>query len=519
MKRKTIVLLAVLFFLTFSGLIMVQLYWMGNAINISDQQFRYQVNKALESVVINLEDQEIINKILEEIEPVTEDSITAVIPANSSLAKKLRSYQSYSDLDELSGQNYPAKPIIINKAGRRIYISAEDISQFSGREDTPEFTGMDMRAGMNNRVSNKVISLQNIMEKIFSETPEIRDRVNLEDISSLLKQALNNVGIKLRYEFSVKSGRSIILKTPGYYESGGTNRFMRQLFPNDPVPGQNQLVLYFPQESQYKFEKIGSLGIISLMLATLLLLLSASTFAVIFRQKKISEIRSDFINNMTHELKTPISTISLAAQMLADKSISNDKKDTDSLAKVVIDESTRLKYHVEQVLQTAIFEKARLKLRLTETDLHSLLNKAIDNFALQVSSSNGFIKKEFKADHPYALVDEIHFLNAISNLIDNAIKYSKDKPEITISTRNVNRNIVITVEDKGIGISRENLRHIYDTFYRVPTGNIHNVKGFGLGLSYVRKVIEDHNGKIRAESQYGKGTRFSVYIPKLKKIL
>jgi two-component system, OmpR family, phosphate regulon sensor histidine kinase PhoR len=517
MKRKTIVILAVFFFLTFSGLILVQLYWMGNAIDISDQQFRYQVNKALESVVLNLEDQEIINKILEEIDPVTEDSITAVIPANSSLAKKLQSYQSYSDLPELEGQNYPAKPIIINKAGRRIYISAEDYDQFTGREESAEFTGMDIRAGFNNRVSKKVISLQSIMEKIFSETPEIRDRISLDEINRLLKQALNNVGIKLKYEFSVKSGRSIILKTEGYYESGGTNRFMRQLFPNDPVPGQNQIVLYFPDENQYKFAKIGSLGIISLILATLLLLLSAGTFAVIFRQKKISEIRSDFINNMTHELKTPISTISLAAQMLADKSISDDKKDTDSLAKVVIDESTRLKYHVEQVLQTAIFEKARLKLRMSETDLNSLLNKAVDNFELQVNSRNGFIKKDFRADPAFALVDEIHFLNAISNLIDNAIKYARERPEITISTRNVNRNILITVEDKGIGISRENLRHIYDTFYRVPTGNIHNVKGFGLGLSYVRKVIEDHNGKIRAESTPGKGTKFSVYIPKLKK--
>jgi signal transduction histidine kinase len=464
-------------------------------------------------VVLNLEEKELIKNIVDDIEPGSTDSVTAIVPANSPLARKLQRYQPNSALLEMYGLNNPAEPIAITSSGHKIFISSESISPFS-TDETTEPSPQIINSEITGRVSNKIVFLEKIMEKILRNTPNIRERINPEKLNEELRTALNNVGIYLDFEFSIRSGRyGSIWKTQGFTDKPGTNKFIIQLFPNDPVPSQNQIVLYCLQERQYKFEKIGNLGFMSLLFTLLLLILSTGTFVVIFRQKKISEIRSDFINNMTHELKTPISTISLASQMMADKSIPSKDKDIDSLAKVISDESMRLKFQVEKVLQMAIFERMKMKLSLVEMDVHDIIGKAVDNFALQINNCNGKINTDLQATKTLVFIDEIHFLNSISNLIDNAIKYSKENPDITISTRKNKKGILIIIEDQGIGISKENLKRIFDKFYRVHSGNVHNVKGFGLGLSYVKKIIEEHNGSIKVESQINKGTKFTLFLP------
>lgn len=513
MKRSTITILAVFFFLTITGLILIQLRWIKNAIDITDQQFRLLANKALESVVLDLEEKELINSIIDEINPSSVDSVTAIVPANSPLANRLRGYHPNLKLLEMYGLQNPDQPITIISSGQNILISSENVPDLLSDESS-ETSDQSLNAELTGRVTNKIVTLENIMEKMLRKIPDIRERVDPEQLKVLLKDALKNVGISLDFEFCIRSGtEGIIWKTPGFTDKPGTNKFISQLFPNDPVPGQNQLVLYCLQEKQYKLGQIGNLGFLSMLLTLLLLILVTSTFIAIFRQKKLSEIRSDFINNMTHELKTPISTISLASQMMADKTISDEKKSYDSLAKIIYDESMRLKFQVEKVLQMAIFEKARMKLTLVNQDIHQILNNAIENFSLQMESRKGIIFRDFKAESPFVMVDEVHFLNAISNLIDNAIKYSNNNPYIAIGTRNIRNGILVTIEDKGVGISKDALKRIYDKFYRVHSGNIHNVKGFGLGLSYVKQVIEEHNGTIKAESHINKGTKFTLYIP------
>ncbi|MCU0455028.1 MAG: HAMP domain-containing histidine kinase [Bacteroidales bacterium] len=515
MNKRFIVILAVFFFVAITGIVLIQLYWIRNAIDMTDQQFRTDANKALQAVVLELEQQELIGRILEQIDDSAGDSVTAIVPANSQLAQRLRGYQPNSRILDMYGRSGSEEPITITSSGQRIVISEEEMSSYALPDETQERTAESITAELKERVTNKIVFLEQIMDKILNETPGINERIKPEELRKSIRKALDNAGITLSFEFSIRSGRSgVIWKTPGFTDSPGASKFIIQLFPNDPLPGQNQLVVYFLQEEQYKFEKIGSLGFLSILFTMILLILATGTFIVIFRQKKISEIRNDFMNNMTHELKTPISTISLASQMMADKSIPEENKNIESLAKVISDESMRLKSHVEKVLQMAIFEKTRAKLNLSCMDVHTILSGVIDNFALQIRSAGGLIRSDFQAADPDVMVDEVHFLNAMSNLVDNAIKYSRESPEITISTRNAKKGIIINIEDKGIGISKNELKRIYDKFYRVHSGDLHDVKGFGLGLSYVKKVIEEHNGRIRAESQLNKGTRFIVFIPK-----
>jgi len=242
-----------------------------------------------------------------------------------------------------------------------------------------------------------------------------------------------------------------------------------------------------------------------------ILAFSATVFQM-QRQKKITSIRTDFVNNVTHELKTPISTISLASQMLNDKSIPNESKNYDHLSMVIADESKRLSHQVEKILQMAIFDRGTLMIKLKELDIHELASMVVRNMMIQVKNKNGQIVEHLDAVNSVAEVDEVHFTNVMFNLIDNAIKYSNGRPDITVSTADTPDGLSVSIQDRGIGISKADQKRIFDQFYRVSTGNVHNVKGFGLGLSYVKNVVKAHNGTIDVESELGRGTRFTIFL-------
>lgn len=508
MKREYTVLLAVFFFLAISALVFIQVRWINSVSGAEDQAFRFGVNDALKEVVSELEKTETYNRIINEINPAPQED------QSDDLSNEAEEQSAEARLLEKYGFNPGVRSVVINRAGRTYLLRSDSIPSESSIGDA-ETEALSLTVGATARMTSKVVSIENIVSRILHETPPLRDRFTSDELNQQIRQSLDAVGIHLGYECAVRGDfGGIIYRTPNYSERSGANKYLRQLFPNDPVPGNNVLSIYFPDEEKYKFSRIAFMAIASMLIALLLIILSTSTFIVIFRQKKLSEIKGDFINNMTHELKTPIATISLASQMLADPKIPEKSRDMQGLASVINEESNRLRILVEKVLQTAIFEKTKIELDKNKTDIHEVILRAVDAFKLQVNGRGGVISTFLDATDPMVFIDETNFFNVFINLIDNALKYTTRVPEIAISTGAYNKGITITVSDNGIGIPREHQKHIFEKFYRVPAGNTHNIKGFGLGLSYVRKIVDEHNGTIKVDSQINKGSKIIIHLPK-----
>jgi two-component system phosphate regulon sensor histidine kinase PhoR len=360
----------------------------------------------------------------------------------------------------------------------------------------------------------RMLELQT-MAALLSELP-IEERINASTLGRSIKTELKRQGINLDFRHAVKTfpqGKERFISGDKNYSSNQQNEYRIVLFPNDENPKPNWLYVYFPKQNTFLLKETGILVIPTFVLTAMLIGIFVFTILIILRQKKLSNIKNDFINNMTHELKTPISTISLASQMLRDNTVNNTPKSIDHISGIIYQESKRLTTQVEKVLQMAVFNEGNLKLKFKEVNINSLIHSVVLNFELRVKSKNGELTSELKANPSIIKGDEVHITNVLFNLLDNAVKYSKDEPKIIISTELKDEYLVVSVKDHGIGILSEHVGQIFERFYRVPTGNVHDVKGFGLGLSYVKKIVDAHKGKIKVESALNKGTKFMIYFP------
>jgi two-component system phosphate regulon sensor histidine kinase PhoR len=358
---------------------------------------------------------------------------------------------------------------------------------------------------------------QDLAVKFMLDDKCLRDRLDSAHISKLIAQEIKETGIKTEYRYAVFDHFShvpVFGTLKDVPKSVKMNYYTMPLFANDLYKNSGILVLYFPYKKNYLFQSMW------LMLATtltfILIIFGAfgTSFYIIFRQKKLDLLKTDFINNMTHEFKTPVASISLATQMMKNEKILADPEKIKRYSGIIEEENKRLSGHIENVLQVARYDKGEFKLNISEVNINELLADICDSLELRIHNENGELTRHLDAQNDLIKGDKSHLTNVMYNVIENAIKYRKeDSLLITISTRSTSRGIHIIVEDNGIGISAENQKMIFQKFYRVPTGNIHNVKGFGLGLSYVRIIIDAHGGNIKVDSELGKGSKFEIYLP------
>ncbi len=355
----------------------------------------------------------------------------------------------------------------------------------------------------------------------------LEERIKLDQLDKALRQELENQGIHTDFNYGIFSKRrkSFVIVDNHYVvedpqpddgQSGYRNLFgsdyQVHLFPEDSVsPGL--LMIHFPSKTSVVWSSLWLNFLGTILFTAIILLCFAYTIQVIFQQKKISEMKTDFINNMTHEFKTPIATISLAADSITSPIISGQKEKVERFANIIKQENKRMNNQVEKVLQMARIDKREYSLKLSPVNLHDIIEHAVENITLQVEKKDGTVSTELEASNPVVEGDMTHISNVINNLLDNANKYSPEKPEISLHTRNLPNGVEVIVMDRGIGMSKEARKHIFDKFYRVHTGNLHDVKGFGLGLSYVKAMMTAHKGEIDVKSEPGKGSSFILFFP------
>ena len=368
-------------------------------------------------------------------------------------------------------------------------------------------------------VQKRIKHLTSVIDQIILEVSTdhslVSKRLNTKLVDSVLVNELKNNGVTLKPEYAVfndlKKRQSTIFSA-GYVSTDAPD-YITRLFPNDLFGSPYSLKVQFKNMDTYIIRSMSFMLSMSVLLTIFLILAFIIALWAIVKQKKISEIRSDFINNITHEFKTPISTIGLAIDSIDNPKIIDNQKQVKYFTQIIREENYRMNQLVENVLRAALLDRKNLKQNIDDVDLHELIQKAVNHTQLQIESRNGKISLHLDAEKSVIEADATQVLNAIMNLIDNAIKYSPATPDIKITTHLSGNRIVCSIEDKGIGISHEVQRRIFDRFYRYTDGNIHDVKGHGLGLAFVKAIVDAHNGRISVESELGKGSRFEVIIP------
>lgn len=514
MKKTTIWILGIVMGLSFLSLLYLQVSYIEEMVKMRKEQFEENVGRSLAQAVHNLELVE-TKRYLEKDVAATERAarLSQQMQREEAADNNVVEHHQYmvTSPDGTTFSTFEMKTVIKRPSSipKVVISTGKNIPQ----------TSRALQEILKERYIYQRALLDEVVYNILytaSDKP-LKERVNFKQLDHFLKAELLNNGIDIPYHFSVtdRDGKEVYRCSD--YVHDNEKIYSRLLFEKDPPAKMGFVNIFFPTMDNYIFSSVRFM-IPSIIFTCVLLVTFVFTIYIIFRQKKLTEIKNDFINNMTHEFKTPISTISLAAQMLNDPAVGKSPAMFKHISGVINDETKRLRFQVEKVLQMSMFERQKAILKKKEVDANELIYGVTNTFRLKVESCNGTIDVALDADDPFIYVDEMHFTNVIFNLLDNALKYKKPDVNIhlKVRTRNEAGKLHISIEDNGIGIKKENLKKIFEKFYRVHTGNLHDVKGFGLGLAYVKKIVTDHKGTIRAESELNVGTKFIIVLPLFK---
>lgn len=517
MTQRLIRIFSVLIAIALIGLIIVQGIYISDAIKVKENQFNTQIKQALNDAVHQIEVHETMNYIDKEFSPLSDFfNINGVWKDLNSYFDQLE--QDFKQPDELltihgNQISTGGGQITIYSGDSLIYVYADTQGiQQEGKIVLETFQSNEAyRQEMLNQMNRKTQLIERIVSRMMQLNENDALRLSVNQLEPIIKENLENSGIHQKFEFGIfDPKKGYLVRSDDFEKSSKRSVYRVKLFPNDVFNSIGFLDVYFPNKGNYLIASLGWVGFSSIILILIIIGLFAYSLYVIIRQKQVSEMRTDFINNMTHELKTPISTLSLAGQMLNEKSRTGNFSGMDYISGVINDETKRLSNQVEKVLQMAMFENGKISYKKSKINLSQLTRQVYQSFLIHIEKKNGSISLSGDDENYTIFGDQVHISNVVSNLIDNAVKYCKQAPRIEIKLTRERNNVKLSIKDYGIGIAKDHLNRIFDNFYRVPTGNIHNVKGFGLGLSYVKKIVEEHNGTITVSSESGKGTIFVV---------
>ena len=491
MNKKAIWIIIGLMGAAMIGSVLLQLRWISSSIRLNQQRFDTSIVDAINRVAMKLE--------------------------------KAEERKEYNDAITYN-TNIQGKPSIWQKVGSKNTQGSltDNIGiQLNQEPANSGILGNTMQSGDLLHQLDQYRQLKRY-EKDFNQQPLV-NRIDLPLLRQAVDEELDTRGIKINHEWGVFDSKEevFVIVNGNYIVTEGQqnaynylleSEYKANLFQNDMVaPGQ--LMIYFPTKASLVWGSVWQTLLASILFTSIILFCFAYTIQVIFRQKKLSEMKTDFINNMTHEFKTPIATISLAADSITSPKVMSSTEKISRFAKIIKEENKRMNNQVEKVLQMARLDRQDNKIKVGIVDMHEVIQQAVGNTNLQIEKRNGTLKTHLEASHPEIEGDLTHLSNIIHNLLDNANKYSPEAPDISIYTRNVKTGLEVIIEDKGMGMSKEARKHIFDKFYRVHTGNRHDVKGFGLGLSYVKAMVNAHHGSIEVKSELGKGSSFILTFP------